>query len=290
LTQAIAKSIQADTGDNSDPLLQRFAVQATGTVHNILDVGCNVRELALRMTEQESTLRDFRQRVNELCSENQAIANSAASSQKIAEKARMDLVESVNVVRGSIDKINDVVRTVTEEHDLIMSLQRAHDKVSKVAASIESIAQQTNLLALNATIEAARAGEAGLGFAVVAGEVKTLSSQTAQATKAIAATVAELDAKTKQLIQRGEKSARQILQAPGPGPRLECRQQPQPPVLKDRVGLAAGRTTSPALAQAYERNMGGGRFAPMADVSAPIMVKSRHWGGLRLVYIPRSAP
>jgi hypothetical protein len=59
LTQAIAKSIQADTGDNSDPLLQRFAVQATGTVHNILDVGCNVRELALRMTEQESTLRDF---------------------------------------------------------------------------------------------------------------------------------------------------------------------------------------------------------------------------------------
>jgi methyl-accepting chemotaxis protein len=179
--------------------------------------------------------------VNELRSENQAIANSAASSQKIAEKARMDLVESVNVVRGSIDKINDVVRTVTEEHDLIMSLQRAHDKVSKVAASIESIAQQTNLLALNATIEAARAGEAGLGFAVVAGEVKTLSSQTAQATKAIAATVAELDAKTKQLIQRGEKSARQILQAPGPGPRLECRQQPQPPVLQGQ-GRARRRT------------------------------------------------
>jgi methyl-accepting chemotaxis protein len=36
--------------------------------------------------------------------------------------------------------------------------------------------------------------------------------------------------------------------------------------------------------------MGGGRFAPMVDLSAPIMVKGRHWGGLRLAYMLRSAP
>jgi methyl-accepting chemotaxis protein len=458
-----------DTRRN-DTLVERFAAQATGTAHSIVAVGCNVRELALRMKDQEATLADFRERMNELRSENQAIADSAASSRQVAERASVDLVSSVKVVRGSIENIDDLVRTVTEGHDLTMSLRRALEEVSKVASSIESIAQQTNLLALNATIEAARAGQAGLGFAVVAGEVKALSNQTARATKAIATTVRELDAKTQQLIQQGDKSA-QLAQAansatadisasldgvetsvqqmasqassiqesaalmlergkallddlgcldqsfqksatnfsnveqglgrlhktgetllelsaesgvttadtpfraevirlaakvsetlsaaldrgetrmedlfdndykliPGSNPEqfriryddvfdrllrpiiddaltfdkqvVFCtavdhngfmathntkfsKPQGNDPVwnaansrnrrfYKDRVGMGAGQNTKPALAQTYERDMGGGNFAPMVDVSAPIMVKGRHWGGLRLAY------
>ncbi|HEX6978061.1 MAG TPA: methyl-accepting chemotaxis protein [Alphaproteobacteria bacterium] len=55
-------------------------------------------------------------------------------------------------------------------------------------------------------------------------------------------------------------------------------------MFNDRVGLAAGRNTKPFLLQTYRRAMGGGRFALMKDVSAPIVVRGRHWGGLRIGY------
>jgi methyl-accepting chemotaxis protein len=55
-------------------------------------------------------------------------------------------------------------------------------------------------------------------------------------------------------------------------------------LFNDRVGLAAGRNTKRFLLQSYRRDMGGGVFAPMKDVSAPISVQGRHWGGLRIGY------
>lgn len=55
-------------------------------------------------------------------------------------------------------------------------------------------------------------------------------------------------------------------------------------IFDDRVGLGAGRSRTPFLLQSYRRDMGGGQFALMKDVSAPILVEGRHWGGLRLAY------
>ena len=56
-------------------------------------------------------------------------------------------------------------------------------------------------------------------------------------------------------------------------------------IFDDRVGLGAGRSERPFLLQAYRRDMGNGDFRMMKDVSAPISVNGRHWGGLRLAYL-----
>ncbi len=55
-------------------------------------------------------------------------------------------------------------------------------------------------------------------------------------------------------------------------------------IFDDRVGLAAGKNPKTFLLQSYRRDMGGGNFVMMKDVSAPITVRDRHWGGLRLAY------
>ncbi|MEO3433005.1 methyl-accepting chemotaxis protein [Inquilinus sp. CAU 1745] len=55
-------------------------------------------------------------------------------------------------------------------------------------------------------------------------------------------------------------------------------------IFNDRVGLAAGRSQQPFLLQSYRRDMGSGKYALMKDISAPIIVKGRHWGGFRIGY------
>ncbi len=57
-------------------------------------------------------------------------------------------------------------------------------------------------------------------------------------------------------------------------------------IFDDRVGLKAGRNKEPFLLQVYRRDMGGGDIVLMKDLSAPIVVNGRHWGGLRLAYRP----
>jgi methyl-accepting chemotaxis protein len=53
-------------------------------------------------------------------------------------------------------------------------------------------------------------------------------------------------------------------------------------IFDDRTGLAAARNRKPFLLQSYRRDMGGGEFLVMEDLSVPIMVKGRHWGGFRI--------
>ncbi len=55
-------------------------------------------------------------------------------------------------------------------------------------------------------------------------------------------------------------------------------------VFDDKVGLKAGNNKQPFLLQVYRRDMGGGEFVTMKDVSAPILVGGQLWGGLRLAY------
>lgn len=73
--------------------------------------------------------------------------------------------------------------------ETVARLASSSQQIDHATQVISKVAAQTRLLALNATIEAARAGEAGLGFAVVAQEVKDLAEETSRSSQEIAAQV-----------------------------------------------------------------------------------------------------
>ncbi|MBM3927945.1 MAG: chemotaxis protein, partial [Sphingomonadales bacterium] len=102
----------------------------------------------------------------------------------------------ITLVTGAIQGLSESIRTIARaasdqsalteaasgqaEHSVLVvaHLEDQAGQIESLLDAIRDIAGKTNLLALNATIEAARAGDAGRGFTVVAGEVKTLATDT----------------------------------------------------------------------------------------------------------------
>ena len=53
-------------------------------------------------------------------------------------------------------------------------------------------------------------------------------------------------------------------------------------LFNDRAVKKVAANTKPFLLQTYRRDMGGGNFVLMKDLSSPILIRGRHWGAFRM--------
>jgi methyl-accepting chemotaxis protein len=112
-------------------------------------------------------------------------------------------------MKEAAQRMNDADQTLNHMMRSMDAINSSSNKISKIIKVIDEIAFQTNILALNAAVEAARAGEAGLGFAVVAEEVRNLAQRCAQAARDTAALIEESIA----MSQDGKGKFDQVTQA-----------------------------------------------------------------------------
>jgi len=82
--------------------------------------------------------------------------------------------------------------------------------IGAVVTTITKVAEQTNLLSLNAAIEAEKAGEYGLGFSVIAREIRRLADQTAVATLDIERIVGEMQSSVSSGVMEMDRFGEQV--------------------------------------------------------------------------------
>src|SRR5207248_7599992 len=116
-------------------------------------------------------------------------------------------------VEDSIAALGTVKEQVETTAENILSLAEQAQAIGEIIATVNDIAEQTNLLALNAAIEASRAGEHGMGFAVVAGEVKALADQSKKATAQVRQILGEVQRATNTAVLSTEEVTKGVAAA-----------------------------------------------------------------------------
>lgn len=139
--------------------------------------------------------------MDDLSSTVSMVAQKTSEVSQISQKTNELSKRGAILAQGAEERMQSVMSAVQNSATLIQGMDDHMLEIIKIIDIITAISEQTNLLALNAAIEAARAGEAGLGFAVVAGEVKNLAQEAQESAEHINKMISDLKQNTREISQ-----------------------------------------------------------------------------------------
>jgi methyl-accepting chemotaxis protein len=171
------------------------AAQIAESVHQL---EATVAQQAASTSEASATTREISSTVSALAQTMKRVTEAASEAAGLAVEG----LKSLHQIKATMQELHEATGSVSGKLEV---LREKTGSINQVITAITRVANQTNLLSLNAAIEAEKAGQRGVGFAVVAREVRRLADQTAIAALEIEDSISEMQTAVKDGISGVER-------------------------------------------------------------------------------------
>lgn len=169
--------------------IQRSSVQLLSSATQIAAASreqeATINNLGSSTTQIAASVKEISATSQELVKTMSQVSSVAVQTESLADSGRTSLNEMIKAIKD----LTQATRSISAK---LAVINDKTNNIGTIMTTINKVADQTNLLSLNAAIEAEKAGEHGLGFGVVAREIRRLADQTAVATLDIEQMIREM--------------------------------------------------------------------------------------------------